>query len=90
MFLKGKRTLRKSMAIFVCVAFVFLLFPCVTHAETSSSSTNSPTSQIAFTFSISNLIVSSIVNGSTSPDSSLDRIISGNINSRKKPIKDRD
>ena len=90
MFLRRKRTLRKNMAIFVCVAFVSLLLPYVTHAASSSSSTNSPTSQIAYTFSISNLIISNIVNGSTDPETDSDRSISGNVDSKKKPKKDRD
>ena len=90
MFLKGKRTLRKNMAIFVCVAFVFLFLPRVTHAETSSSSSNSPTSQIAYTFSISQLIVNNVVNGYSNPETDYDRTSSGNVTSKKKPIKDRD
>ncbi len=88
MFLKGKTTLRKNMAIFVCVAFVFLLLPHVTHAASRSSSKKSSMSQIAFSFSISNLIVSNVVKGSTDPDST--KTISGNVKSKKKPKKDRD
>jgi hypothetical protein len=90
MFLRGKRALRKNMAIFVCVAFVILLLPHVTHAASRSSSKKSSLSQIAFTFSISNLIVSNFLKGSTNPDSDLARTSSGNVKSKKKPKKDRD
>lgn len=94
MFLKRIRAQRKNMAIFVCVAFVSLLLSYVTHAETSSSSTNSSTSQIAYTFSISNLIISNIVNSPTSPDQEDQTIYlrdtSGTLTSTKKPLKDRD
>lgn len=85
MFVKGKKSLRKNMAIFMCVALVFLLLPDVTHAASRSSSKNSSMSHIAYTFSISNLVVSNVVNGSTNPD----RTSSGTIYSKKKP-KDND
>jgi len=81
MFAKGKRFLRKKMAIFVCVALVFLLLPDVAHAASSSSSYISLN---AYTFYIANLTVNIVVYGSTSPSD--DPIsIQDTINSKKKP-----
>jgi len=85
MFVKGKRSLRKNMAIFMCVALVFLLLPDVTHAASSSSYSISLN---AYAFYIANLTVNIVVHGSTSPSD--DPIfIQGLIYSKKKP-KDND
>ena len=84
MFVKGKRSLRKNMAIFMCVALVFLLLPDVAHAASKSSSS---VSLNAYAFSIANLTVNIVVHGSPSPSD--DPIfIQGAIKSRKKPKDD--
>ena len=85
MFVKGKRSLRKNMAIFMCVALVSLILPDVTHAASKSSSSISLN---AYTFYLANLTVNIVVHGSPFPSD--DPIfIQGTINSKKKP-KDND
>ena len=85
MFVKGKKSLRKNMAIFMCVALVFLLLPNITHAASKSSSS---VSLNAYAFYIANLTINIVVYGSTAPSD--DPIfIQGTINSKKKP-KDKD
>jgi len=48
MFKKGKNSLKKNMAILVCVAFVSVIIPEVTHAASRSSSTEFPFPQHIF------------------------------------------
>ena len=73
------------MAIFMCVALVFLLLPDVTHAASKSSSS---TSLNAYAFYLANLTVNIVVYGSTSnSDDAI--LIQGTIKSKKKP-KDKD
>ena len=70
----------------MCVVLVFLLLPNITHSASRSSSSMS---QIAYTFSISNLVVNNVVNGTTNPDQIyLARYGSGNVKSKKKPKDD--
>ena len=84
MFVKGKRSLRKNMAIFMCVALVFLLLPNITHAASKSSFS---VSLNAYAFYIANLTVNIVVHGSTSPSD--DPIfIQGALKSKKKPKDD--
>jgi hypothetical protein len=42
MFKERKRSLRKNMVFLVCVAFIFMIFPEVTHAATKPSSERFP------------------------------------------------
>jgi len=60
MFKKRKNSFKKSMAILVCVAFISVVLPEVTHAATTPSSTKFPSAKKSFSlfslvFSFANL-----------------------------------
>lgn len=86
MLTKRKKSLRKNIAILMCVAFVFLFLPDVTHSASSSSSktpkSTDPLSIYSYYLLISNLTANIVVNGSAYPT------ITANSDSVKKPKKD--